>query len=331
MKTEIFIKRSKEKHGDKYDYSRSVWISKMTKIEIICPVHGSFFQLACGHLSGRGCRKCGYESRRDNTKSFIEESIRVHGLKYNYDKTKYINARTKVVINCSIHGDFAQKPSKHILGQGCDLCGSNSSIEKRRKTKERFVEQAKMVHGERYDYSKVNYTTTMKKVEIICKIHGSFWQKACDHIGSEAGCPCCLRKNHSDLAILLKDEFSDWNIIPNKKIWNSFGKYKSRRFCDFWMEKDGIEVIVEYDGQQHYREVRFGGMSEDKAKEMLKRQKHIDRLDKVFCKENGIILHRVKYNHDKISSLNKLKRKIEKWKKELSVGLKNGLFTQLTA
>ena len=104
--------------------------------------------------------------------------------------------------------------------------------------------------------------------------------------------------------------FITWKIIPNKKIWDTFLDYDSRRFCDFWLEKDDINVMVEYDGQQHFRPVRFGGISLKKAKKQLVKQKLIDNLDEKFCKYNGIILHRIRYNEDKEKSIKELKIKL---------------------
>ena len=87
----------------------------------------------------------------------------------------------------------------------------------------------------------------------------------------------------SEVGVILKNMFITWKIIPNKKIWDTFLDYDSRRFCDFWLEKDDINVMVEYDGQQHFRPVRFGGISLKKAKKQLVKQKLIDNLDEKFC------------------------------------------------
>ena len=57
LTTEEFIRRAREKHGDTYDYSNSMYTGIFDKIEIICHVHGSFVQTAHDHLYG-GCTKC---------------------------------------------------------------------------------------------------------------------------------------------------------------------------------------------------------------------------------------------------------------------------------
>ena len=60
-----FIKKSKEKHGDKYDYSKVFYDGNKVKVCIICPIHGSFYMTPNSHLSGQGCPKCGKESSKN--------------------------------------------------------------------------------------------------------------------------------------------------------------------------------------------------------------------------------------------------------------------------
>lgn len=124
--TEMFVIKSKEIHGNKYDYSKSVYKNKNTKVEIVCPKHGSFWQKAHDHTSGCGCPKCAEEivlgSIRSNVEDFIYKSIAIHGNKYNYSQVKYINNRTPVKIICPKHGAFWQNPRDHLKGHGCNKC-----------------------------------------------------------------------------------------------------------------------------------------------------------------------------------------------------------------
>ena len=115
----------------------------------------------------------------------------------------------------------------------------------------------------------------------------------------------------SEVGVILKNMFITWKIIPNKKIWDTFLDYDSRRFCDFWLEKDDIKVMIEYDGKQHYMPVRFNGMSCEKADVRFEEQRHIDKLDTKFCKENNIILHRIKYDEDKKKSIVGLRDRVD--------------------
>ena len=131
--TEEFIKDSVEVHGDRYDYSKTVFTKLKDKVEIICDNHGSFFQTAYNHLQGSNCPKCAsvYRNRAKmpTTEEFIEKSKEVHSGFYKYPKVDYINTHTKVSISCPLHGEFKQTPKRHLRGHGCKLCQYlNSSV-----------------------------------------------------------------------------------------------------------------------------------------------------------------------------------------------------------
>jgi hypothetical protein len=123
---------------------------------------------------------------------FIAKAISKHGNRYDYSSVVYLNAITKVLIVCQQHGSFWQLPSNHIAGVGCPLCG-NAQRRKPYFTTEHFVSKAKEVHAEKYDYSKVTYKGHNQKVEIICSSHGSFWQRANNHLAG-IGCNRCGRE-----------------------------------------------------------------------------------------------------------------------------------------
>ena len=184
MTTEEFIEKAKKVHGDKYDYSKVKYVNKDTKVTIICPTHGEFEQNPRSHLTGQGCPACG-GSRKVTTEEFIKKARKVHGDKYDYSKVDYVNNNTKVTIICPTHGEFEQKPSGHLTGRGCPYCSG-----KKKLTTEEFIEKARKVHGDKYDYSKVNYVDSNTKVTIICPTHGEFEQIPYLHY-SGGGCPSC--------------------------------------------------------------------------------------------------------------------------------------------
>ena len=124
---EEFISNSRKKHGEKYDYSKTVYTNKRSKVIIICPVHGEFEQSAGGHMNGYGCKKCS-NNYQMTTEEFIKRASKVHD-KFTYDRTIYTNSKTKVIITCPIHGDFEQIPYDHLVGNGCNQCRLNKSIE----------------------------------------------------------------------------------------------------------------------------------------------------------------------------------------------------------
>ena len=195
---ENFIKKAREVHGDKYDYSKVEYVNAMTKVCIICPVHGEFWQIPASHLRGIGCRFCGNEKRankkRRNTSKFIEEAKKIHGNKYDYSKVEYVDAHTKVCIICPIHGEFWQKPMVHLNQKcGCPKCGNETTKNKTALTKEEFIEKARKVHGDKYDYSKVEYINSKTKICIICPTHGEFWQTPENHLQGQ-GCIECYKQ-----------------------------------------------------------------------------------------------------------------------------------------
>lgn len=122
-----FIEKACAIHGERYDYSRVVYVRARAKVIITCKEHGAFEQIPNNHLSGKGCAKCGRESTsakqsEESRNSFIEKSRAVHGDLYNYSKAFYMRSKDKVVITCKKHGDFEQTPSDHLSGYGCPSC-----------------------------------------------------------------------------------------------------------------------------------------------------------------------------------------------------------------
>ena len=91
-KNEIFIEKAKKVHGDKYDYSKVEYVNAYTKVCIICPIHGEFWQTPSGHLHNGGCKLCGTLARSKkrvlNNEIFIEKSKQIHGGKYDYSKVE---------------------------------------------------------------------------------------------------------------------------------------------------------------------------------------------------------------------------------------------------
>lgn len=127
--TEEFIWRARKIHGDKYDYSKVVYVNNMTKVCIVCPVHGEFWQRPKLHLRGHGCPCCSVDLRTGSVAIFISKAKEVHGDKYDYSQVIYRGSNTKVTIVCPKHGEFSQKSSGHLSGRGCPFC----SLEEQKK------------------------------------------------------------------------------------------------------------------------------------------------------------------------------------------------------
>lgn len=224
LTTEEFIEKARLVHGNKYNYSLVDYIGSQIKVKIICPDHGVFEQVPSSHLRGTRCQKCGFKSLSNtksmDTKEFIERAKKINGNKYDYSKTEYIRSFKKVTITCYIHGDFKQRPAKHLVGYGCYKCGVLKVSESIKSTTEKFVQKAKQVHGDKYDYSLVDYIGNKRNVKIICSKHSVFEQKPDVHL-SGAGCIKCVHDN-------IKENPSGWTITN----WQKAGE-NSKRFDSF--------------------------------------------------------------------------------------------------
>ncbi|VVC05564.1 Uncharacterised protein [uncultured archaeon] len=194
MTQEEFLEKCHAVHGDTYDYSLTHYTNNYTKIIIICKIHGLFEQNPDSHMRGTNCPTCMHEQKaKEQTKTqeqFIQKAVKVHGNEYDYSKVHYVDNHTKVTIICKKHGSFEQQPSNHLSGQRCPVCGRENSILHRTKTTEKFIQKARAIHGNKYDYSLVHYVDNHTKVTIICKDHGPFEQTPRSHLNG-SGCPTC--------------------------------------------------------------------------------------------------------------------------------------------
>lgn len=224
LKTEQFINRAKLKHGDKYDYSLTNFLGSDKKLDIICPTHGKFSQTASGHLR-YGCRLCSKFSLK-GTESFIKDAENIHGKgTYDYSKVEYKGNKNKVIIICPIHGEFKQRPNNHVTkkkAQGCPKCGDKKSRDNKRRSFEEFKEKALQVHGDKYNYDKVVYVSNLKKVTIICPVHGEFSQIPADHWYGRGCKKCGNLKNippwrRSDFVKLCKGQLATFYVTEFSK------------------------------------------------------------------------------------------------------------------
>jgi hypothetical protein len=146
-----------------------------------------------------------------NTQDFVEKAKKIHENKYEYFKETYIKRTEPIKIKCPIHGEFWQLPKTHLRGNGCTECGKEKTREiqeERRIKTEKFIERAKEVHGDKYDYSKVKCTCGSDIVTIICPKHGEFKQKAYWHLNG-SGCSKCYHERSSTLRKTTLNEFKE--------------------------------------------------------------------------------------------------------------------------
>ena len=187
LTNEEFVFRARGIHGNKYDYSKVNYKHSNSNVIIICSLHGEFPQRAFHHLDGSGCGKC---ARRKTTEEFLKEAKKIHGDRYDYSKTVYETTSDNVIIGCPEHGEFSQIAEVHLRGSGCNLCGIERTATKKTSNTEEFISKAKKIHGNKYDYSKVDYKDSKSNVIIGCPEHGDFPQTPDNHL-SRQGCSIC--------------------------------------------------------------------------------------------------------------------------------------------
>ncbi len=284
-----FIKRSNQIHNFQYDYTHAVYENIHIKVEIICKKHGSYFMTPSSHLHQRqGCYKCANELKSKtmtfSKKQFISNAYKIHGDRYDYSKSKYIDAYTKVEIICKEHGVFEQTPSNHIHNKAnCPKCSGVFMDTKF------FKEKAYKIHGSTFDYSKVNYINNITPIEIICNKHGSFFQKPSTHLYCECGCPSCNESSGEQRIRLFLEQnnihFESQYKLPIK------GHYKRKHLrFDFFIPFK--KIAIEFDGLQHFKYIPHF----HSTKRIFKNQQQNDLAKNRYAKKMNIQLIRIKYD-----------------------------------
>lgn len=221
---------------------------------------------------------------------FINKAILTHGERYDYSLVNYMGALIHVDIICKEHGVFRQKPNNHLNGYGCPKCGK---IKFSNKIFNKFIEKAKILHENKYDYSKVVYVNISTNVDIICPKHGIFKQSPNNHLKG-CGCPYCKESVGEKKIVdyLLKNSIE---FERNKKFNNCKNIYKLA--FDFFLPNNNM--LIEYDGIQHFLPFKYYG-----GENKLIRQRNNDKIKEEFAKSNNYILLRIKY--DKLNEINNI-------------------------
>lgn len=304
LTTDLFIEKVKKVQGDKYDYSKVVYKNSKTKVEIVCPKHGSFWQTPDKHMQGQGCPKCKNESFRlrrfSNTSRFSEKAALVHNGKYDYSKVNYITRGTKVKIICPKHGDFEQEPRAHLAGQGCPACAKELNGLKRRISPEEYIAKVQKVHNNRYTYTKTKYSVMRNTIIITCPKHGDFEQVASEHLEG-AGCPRC-NFSHGEQQIDRFLYINKINYIPQYKIKGCTNRFSLPFDFAIFNEDGSLRCLIEYHGKQHFEPIEFfGGL------EAFKKQQKRDKIKRDYCMKNNIKLYTFSYKEDLIKKLEEIK------------------------
>lgn len=297
LTTEEFIRRAKEIHGDKYDYSKTVYKSSSEDVTIFCKQCQEYFIVNAGlHLRGVGCNIHNGPKIYD-TETFIKASKEKFGENaFDYSLVNYIDKDTPIKLICKEHGIVEITPRNHLESKtGCTYCGygyipsgPNNSL-----SKEEFIRRARLVHGDTYDYSEIKYVNNKTLIKIYCKeCKEYFWQTPNDHL-NDHGCPNCKlslgERRIKNFLILNNIEY-----IP-QKIYEDLKDTDYLKF-DFYLPD--YNLCIEYQGIQHYiPQPYFGG------KEAFKKLQYHDQMKRDYCRKNNIDLLEIKYTIKSIKSI----------------------------
>ena len=211
---QVIRQRAKAVHGDKYDYSQADLRNDRGYCCVICPQHGPFWVVPALHYSVKyrqGCNKCSIEvrgkKRRKPVEDYIKQIREIHGSKYDLSRFDEIDRRGRRCIICPEHGEFWVVPAQMVFRKtGCKKCGMRRAGSRNMLPKDKFIEKAVAVHGDKYLYDKlVDYRGVGHMVTFVCPLHGEFSQYAADHLAGR-GCSACAAEERG----LLQRRSSDW-------------------------------------------------------------------------------------------------------------------------
>lgn len=290
------------------------WVTDGT-IESISPFNGKYKSIYCrctdcgrewrttpAHLLDRrqGCASCNrrrmWEYKKNATvkKSVVERINKIFPQYYLPSFNESTTAqKDKMLVSCPIHGMFTTTIDSLLHNHGCPTCSYEKRGKSKALTKEKFIECSTIVHGDKYDYSKVpNDIRSGIKVPIICKRHGMFFQTPYHHANRKQGCPSC---NESSLELEIECILDEGKIMYEKQKRMHWLGLQS---LDFYIPS--LKIAIECQGIQHYEPIElFGG------KESFNAQVRRDEKKRELCEQNDVTMIYYTHYHDNTRYPNK--------------------------
>jgi group I intron endonuclease len=244
-------------HGNRYDYSMMEYVSSSSKVRVICSQHGMFEVTPQHHKKGIGCRPCYFDRQKISKEEFLRRSKEAFGELYNYSYFSEMPSHgEKVKILCVEHKKlFLQDPRIHMRGHtGCPICQSvklsgptenRGVIRNKEEITEEVVKKFKSVHGDIYNYQKFSYVNSSTKGEIICEIHGSFFQITHNHLKGH-NCPQCsiIKKKGNTFKKLCHEKGVDYyRALKRRQAGLSLDKIFDQDFIRRSREVNPIKVF----------------------------------------------------------------------------------------
>jgi len=309
--TEEFKERAFLVHKGRYVYNKTDLEHRDSKgkVVITCPLHGDFHQTPKNHLHGQGCPLCNHRSIKYTVDEIKDKIFNKYGNKYDVSLIKEYKGNTqKLPLICKEHGYFEATWNDLDHNHGCQICGKIRNHELLRKTKEKFVNQSIVIHGNKYDYFLSNYINAHTDILIKCKKCGLiFPMPPHEHLKGK-GCPRC---NESHLENEVRLYLDSHKIKHIDRCDRKYFNWLNRQHLDFYLPD--YNIAIEYQGEQHFKIVDFfGGENGYKYRFML------DKRKKKLCEEHDIkIIYFTHENYD--SFLNeKTIKEAEKLLKEIN-------------
>lgn len=170
------------------------------------------------------------KTKKLTTEDFINRALEVHGSYYNFSSVNYSGMFNKVIVICPEHGSFEKEAKSLLKGSGCPDCYNKKRGSSQRLSRENFVFMSKKVHGNKYNYSLVEYVNSKTKIKIICSTHGAWEQTPQKHLSGQGCRQCGEIKSSIKQSSVAKQEFiNKANFVHKNKYDYSLVDYKNNR------------------------------------------------------------------------------------------------------
>ena len=294
---EEFKNYCNEVHNYKYDYSKVEYVNNRTHVLVGCSAHNLEWLVSPhSHMKGAGCRECANESISKKLMRSFDDYLTLfknaHGDIFDFSKSDYKGSKDPILVICENGHEWWVAPQKLANGAKCSYCLG------RHKTREEFIEQSNIENNFRYTYENVVYVNNHTKVSVTCPLHGDFLVTPMNHMkkGQPRGCPVCS-SSRGELAV--QKVLQDMNLNFTPQFWFADCRNINPLPFDFAVLDDDKTVIflLEFNGEQHFSEVCFGGISRERAEENLKNVQFRDKIKKDYCQKNGIPLLCIHYSY----------------------------------
>lgn len=284
-----------------YELISTEYINGKSKLKYICPRHQDkgIQEIRFDNFQqGQGCYYCGIENSHNKAK------LNYLDIKHEFDKRnftliskEYVSARDYLQYICNKHKEKGiQKIRYYNLknGYGCKYCGIESMVLKQSKSHSEFLSDLDDKYKE-YDIL-CDYKNLKTKIKLRHKKCGYIWNVLPSYLlAHKQNCPNCMSNVYKGESRIQK--FLEINNIIFKKQYK-FSECKNKQLLPFdfvIFNNDDIKCLIEYDGEQHYKPVNFGGISDECALAELSKTKKNDKIKDNFCKTNNIELIRIPY------------------------------------